>query len=103
MSRFLKILLVLTLICSSVGPAWPQPVTLPPPLPPNVAPQWAPAPGSPAVAFAPNIPGNLFRLHRKYFFYYEGQWYRGKTPLGPWFPVRKVPKALLRLHPAAFK
>jgi len=102
MLRFFKVLLVLTILAASVAPSLAQ-VVLPPPVPPNVAPQWTPVPGPHRVLYAPNIAGDLFRYRGKYYYYYGGQWYKGKTPTGPWHLMRKAPLALLRLHPAIFK
>jgi hypothetical protein len=114
MTRTLSLLVaIVALVAGLAGPACPQPAPPPPvvavppqpppPMPHNAVIQWVPAPGNPKVLYAPNIPGNLFRLHKKFYYYYGGQWYRGKSPLGPWHPVRKVPAGLLRLHPSAFK
>ncbi len=75
----------------------------PPPLAPGVTPQWAPAPGNPRVAYDPNIAGDLFRYGRGYYYYYEGHWYRSRSMLGPWRPVRLLPRGIYRLHRSAFK
>jgi hypothetical protein len=117
MPRFLKIFCLSALIVALAVPAGSQPMPSPPgtppaaavspgqppPIPPDVVPQWVPAPGSPRVAYAPNVPANIFLLHRRYFYFFNGQWYRSKSLGGPWHPVRKVPKALQRLQPSAFK
>jgi hypothetical protein len=112
MSRFLKIFFLSALIVTLAVPVGSQPMpsppgaaslNQPPPIPPNIVPQWVPAPGSPRVAYAPNVPANIFLLHRRYFYFWNGQWYRSKSLGGPWYPVRKVPKALRRLQPSAFK
>lgn len=103
MTRFLKLTLAVILIMALATPAWSRAVALPAPMPPHVTPMWSPAPGVPSVLYVPNIPGNLFRLRHQYYYLYGGQWYRGKTPVGPWHPVRKVPRGILNLPPAAFK
>ncbi len=103
MLRWLKVLLVLVLMLPVGAPVWAQPYP-PPPVPGDVAPAWAPAPGAPKVMYAPNVPGDVFRVGRhQYYYYYGGNWYRGKSPLGPWHPARKVPKSLYRLSGSAFK
>ena len=102
MCRLVKVLLVLTLMAASVAPSLAQ-VVLPPPVPPNVAPRWTPVPGPHRVVYAPNITGDLFRYLGKYYYYYGGQWYKGPNPGGPWHPVRKVPMALVKIHPSVFK
>ncbi len=102
MARVLKLLLTAALVAALVGPAWSQ-VSLPPPLPPGVTPAWTPVPGAPRVAYAPNIPANLFLFKGKYFYLLQGQWYRGQTPMGPWHALKKLPPALVRMNPAVFK
>jgi hypothetical protein len=102
MWRFPKLALVLLLISALASPAWCQ-VVLPPPVPPNVVPLWTPVPGPHRVVYAPNINGDLFRYQGKYYYCYGGQWYKGPTATGPWHPVRKVPMALMKIHPSVFK
>jgi hypothetical protein len=77
MARWLKVLLFLTLIGAWVAPAGaqmyapPPPgvgVPLPPPVPPGVAPAWTPVPSSPQVFYAPNVPADLFLLHKRYYY-----------------------------------
>jgi hypothetical protein len=104
MSRVLKLtafLLILLTICSA-GAVWSytQP---PPPMPPGVSPHWTPAPGNPRVAFAPNLPSDIFWYGNHYFYYYGGYWYRGNSLYGPWKLVRHLPRGIYRLHRAAFK
>lgn len=110
-SRPLKLLLVLALLTALAAPAWsqmapPSPlpgVALPPPVPPGVAPAWAVVPTSPKVFYAPNIPGDIFLLHKKYYYYNGGYWYRSKHLRGPWHPARKLPSALRRVDRSFFK
>ncbi len=72
----IQALAVVILIAALLTPAAANSkVPLPPPLSPGVAPVWTPVPPSPAVLYAPNIPGNVFRLHKKYYYYYGGYWY----------------------------
>ena len=74
MSRLLKGLLLVMLMTALVVPAWsqmvppppPPGVALPPPVPPGVTPAWAPVPTSPKVFYAPNVPGALFLLNKRY-------------------------------------
>ncbi len=102
MRRFSKAVAATILILAVAGHVGAA-VNLPPPLPPDVAPQWLPAPGVPEVAFAPNIPGNLFFFRGRYFYSFQGQWYRGRTPWGPWHVARRLPPALRGLPPTVFK
>ncbi|MCL4500515.1 MAG: hypothetical protein M1438_01505 [Deltaproteobacteria bacterium] len=111
MPRPLKILLAMVLLISCVAPAWPQMAPppppgvapLPPPVPPGVAPAWVVAPTSPKVFYAPNLPSDLFLLHKRYYYYYAGAWYQSKHLLGPWHPVRKPHPALYRIDRSLFK
>ena len=110
-SRPLKLLLVLALLTACVAPAWskmappppPPGVALPPPVPPGIAPAWAVVPTSPKVFNAPNIPSDLFLLHKRYYYYYGGAWYQSKHLMGPWRPVRKPQPALYRVNRYFFK
>ena len=68
-SRPLKLLPVLALFTAFVAPVWPQ-MALPPPVPPGVAPAWTRVPTSPQVFYAPNVPADLFLLHKRYYYYY---------------------------------
>jgi hypothetical protein len=113
MSRWLQVLLVMIFLAAAAAPAGaqmpappppgPPGVTLPSPAPPGVAPAWAVVPTSPRVLYAQNIPGDLFRLHNRYYYYSNGAWYRGKHLHGPWRPVRKLPKAIYRVDRSFFK
>lgn len=111
MSRVLKLLLVAVLLTACVAPAWaqmappppPPGVALPPPVPPGLAPAWAVVPSSPKVFYAPNIPSDLFLLHKRYYYYYGGAWYQSKHLMGPWRPVRKPHPALYRVNRSFFK
>jgi hypothetical protein len=119
MPRGLKVLLLVLLLAAwgalaiwaqpypppPAAPAPAPPITYPPPpFPANLSPGWTPAPGAPRIMYAPNIPGDVFRVGgHKYYYYYRGSWYRGKSPMGPWHVVRKVPRGLYRLPRSAFK
>jgi len=103
MSRFLQVLLVVTLVAGLLGPAWAAPVVLPPPAPAPLAPAWTAAPGSPYVFYAANISGDCFLFKKRYYYYYNGYWYRSRSLAGPWHPVKKLPRAILRLSPTLFK
>jgi len=72
------------------------------PVPPEVTPRWLPAPGSPQVYYAPNIPTDVFRYRGRYYFLWEGIWYVSQSVKGPWRRTQP-PLALERLDPRAFK
>ena len=103
MPRSLKILLMLTLILALAVPAWASVQVLPPALPPGQVPHWTPVPGARVVLYAPNVSGDLFRHKRHVYYYYGGNWYRSKGAYGPWKPVRKIPKAILKIQRPYFK
>lgn len=111
MARLSALLLLLFLLSAGAAPGLSQPapppgppgVALPAPAPPGLAPAWTPVPTSPRVLYAPNLPGDVFRLHKKYYYYSGGYWYRSKYLQGPWRPLRKLPKPLLRVNRAYFK
>src|SRR5512139_3354919 len=106
----LKLLLVLAWLAACAAPAWSQMVPPPPPgaalpapVPSGVAPAWTPVPTSPKVFYAPNVPADLFLLHKRYYYYYGGAWYQSKHLVGPWRPVRKPHQALYRVSRTYFK
>ena len=101
MRRGLK-LLVIVLLVGLPWPAWGQDILINP-VPPDVKPRWTPVPGVPQVAWAPNLPTDVFRFRGKYFFYWEGYFYQGRAPQGPWKAVTKVPKVIYGVDPAYFK
>ncbi len=105
MSRVLKILLATVLVIACVAPAWSQAyVPVPAPVPPGYGPAWAPVPTSPQVFYAPNIPADLFLLHKRYYYYYGGYWYQSKYLEGPWGLVtKKLPPAIYRVQRPYFK
>jgi hypothetical protein len=74
------------------------------PLPPNTVPQWTPMPDLPQVSHAPNLPTDVFRHQGKYYFYWEGFWYKShKDAKGPWIRMHQPPAILLRINPSYFK
>jgi hypothetical protein len=73
------------------------------PIPPGVKPHWTQVPGTPQVSWAPNLPTDVFRYRKHYYFFWEGYFYRGPTADGPWKAVKKVPQIFYNLDPAYFK
>ncbi len=84
------------------SPAWAQAIRINP-VPPHVKPNWTKVPGTPQVYYAPNLPTDVFRYQGKYYFYWEGYFYRGTRPSGPWKVVTKVPPVFSDLDPSYFK
>jgi hypothetical protein len=105
MARLLRVttvLLILLTVCSA-GAVWAQRYQPPPPMPYGVSPHWTPAPGNPRVAYAPNLPSDLFWYGNNYYYYHGGYWYRSKSLYGHWRRVRHLPRGIYRLHRSAFK
>lgn len=97
--RWLLAFMAVALMWAS--PGWAQSPRIIP-VPPEVTPRWLPAPGSPQVYYAPNIPTDVFRYRGQYYFLWEGVWYVSKSVKGPWRRTQ-APLALQRLDPRAFK
>ncbi len=103
MSRPWKVIFLGILLTACMAPAWAQ-MALPLPVPPGAAPAWTPVPTSPQVFYAPNLPADLFLLHKRYYYYYAGYWYQSKYLGGPWGMVqKKLPPAIYRINRAYFK
>jgi hypothetical protein len=96
---FLLLALGLALIGS---PAQSQDIRINP-VPPDVKPQWTKIPEVPQVSWAPNLPTDVFRYRRKYYFFWEGYFYQGHHPEGPWKAVQQVPGVFYKVKPAYFK
>ncbi|MCL6621171.1 MAG: hypothetical protein K6T55_03635 [Syntrophobacterales bacterium] len=90
---------VLVLLWAS--PGWAQSPRIIP-VPPEVTPRWLPAPGSPQIYYAPNIPTDVFRYRGQYYFLWEGVWYVSRSVRGPWKRTQ-APVAFRRLDPSLFK
>jgi hypothetical protein len=73
------------------------------PVPPGVKAQWTPVPGVNQVAWAPNLPTDVFRYRGKYYFFWDNFFYQGPEPEGPWKRVGKVPEVFYSVDPAYFK
>ncbi|MDP3183126.1 MAG: hypothetical protein Q8M54_09975 [Desulfobaccales bacterium] len=103
MRRLVRVMVLLALGASlSWAPAWAQDIRINP-VPPHVKPVWLPVPGAPQVYYAPNLPTDLFRYRGKYYFYWEGYFYKGKTTKGPWKWVKETPAFSQQIDPAYFK
>ncbi len=77
-------------------------VTVPLPVPPQVAPQWAPVPGAPGISYAPNLPSDLFRYGGNYYYQYQGSWYQGRAVNGPWAPCQQIPQPFYQVQAPYF-
>ena len=104
MPRVLKLTAALLILFTvySAGAVFAQ-YQPPPPMPPGVSPHWTPAPGNSRVAYAPNIPGDLFWYGNHYYYFHRGYWFKSKSLYGAWRPVRKPPRGIYRVNRNAFK
>ncbi|MBM4274788.1 MAG: hypothetical protein FJ134_10075 [Deltaproteobacteria bacterium] len=73
------------------------------PMPPKVLPQWTKVQGAPGVYYAPNIPTDVFRYQKTYYFFWEGYLYKSKSAKGPWKTVSRPPDVFYKIDPAYFK
>jgi hypothetical protein len=73
------------------------------PVPPHVTPRWTPVPAAPGVAYAPNLPTDVFRYRGRYYFYWEGYWYRAAKVRGPYDWVKQAPAFTFQIPPGYFK
>jgi hypothetical protein len=73
------------------------------PVPPGVKPQWTKVPEAPQVAWAPNLPTDVFRYRKQYYFFWAGYFYQGPKPEGPWKAVTQVPQVFYNVDPTHFK
>lgn len=73
------------------------------PVPPHVTAQWTPMPEVPQVFFAPNLPTDVFRHRGRYYFFWEGVWYRSNKVKGPWSRLEPPPAFVSQIPPAYYK
>ncbi len=102
MSNLVKILLVILWLAALTIPVQAQ-VTQLPPLPGQLAPQWAPVPGVQGVQYAPNLGLDFFRYGQGYYCYHQGLWYQTPTMQGPWVQTQNPPQAFYQIRAPYFK
>jgi hypothetical protein len=103
MPRLATLFLLLALgLALSGSPALGQDIRINP-VPPGVNPQWTKVPEVPQVSWAPNLPTDVFRYRKQYYFFWEGFFYQGRTPEGPWKAVKQVPQVFYNVNPTYFK
>jgi hypothetical protein len=62
-------------------------------------PQFAPIPGS-SLAYATNTAFEVIRADGKYYLCYQGAWFVGATPAGPWILADVIPTAIYSIPPS---
>ncbi|MBW1916526.1 MAG: hypothetical protein JRI57_00680 [Deltaproteobacteria bacterium] len=107
MSRIIKLLLALMVMvgCLAYGPRI-QNCLAGPPAHPQKGPQWHPVKGVHGVEYASDsadLPGDLFRYGKKYYYYHQGNWYHGETYRGPWKRVQRIPPIFREIGPEYYK
>lgn len=102
--QVIKVLLMLTAmgVAFSAAPVGAERLRINP-VPPHVVPQWTPMPDVPQVYHAPNLPTDVFRHLGRYYFYWEGMWYKSKNTKGPWERLQQPPAILFRIQAGYFK
>jgi len=73
------------------------------PVPPHVKPAWTAVTGAPGVYYAPNLPTDIFRYQKKYYFYWEGYLYKSANLKGPWSRMDQAPDFFYLINPSYFK
>jgi len=103
-SPIIKLLLIFALLAAlfAGNPAGAERLRIIP-VPPHVTAQWIPMPEVPQVFFAPNLPTDVFRHRGRYYFYWEGVWYRSNKIKGPWSRLEPPPAILSQIPPSYFK
>ncbi|MFP3868555.1 MAG: hypothetical protein ACLFUU_10400 [Desulfobacteraceae bacterium] len=107
MSTIMKLwlVLVLTITWLAFGPGS-HSCLAEPPGPPHKTGPWQPVKGVHGVEYAPDLPdlpGDLFRYGKKYYYFYEGDWSQGDTYRGPWKRVEKIPPIFREIGPEYYK
>ncbi|MCL6621025.1 MAG: hypothetical protein K6T55_02890 [Syntrophobacterales bacterium] len=73
-----------------------------PPLDPRLTPQWHNVTTVTEVAYAPNLPVDVFRYQGR-FYCYDGRWYQSQVWGGPWRVIPEPPAVLRQVDAAYFK
>ncbi|MEW6387944.1 MAG: hypothetical protein AB1491_10560 [Thermodesulfobacteriota bacterium] len=96
------LLISAVLVLVTVAGAWGQKVSVNP-WPPNARPQWTPIPQVPGLEYAPNLPTDVFRYQKQYFFLHGGKWYYSRKVAGPWQLLSRPPQIFSGVEAAYFK
>jgi hypothetical protein len=74
-----------------------------PPVPPDLAPRWAPVPEVPGVYYAPNQAHDLFQYGGQIYYYNQGLWQIAQALTGPWRVIQNPPSPFYNIGPIYFK
>lgn len=85
-----------------VSPVWAKKKMMNP-VPPDIAPTWTPVPQVPGVAYAPNIPADLFLYGGSYYYYQDGIWSMGRAINGPLQQITNLPPVFYQIQAPYFK
>lgn len=104
MPHFTKKALLLFLLVLLLGTqALTGPCVAAPPVPPDLAPRWAPVPEVPGVYYAPNLSHDLFRYGSQFYYYNQGLWQIAQVLTGPWQVIANPPRVFYGIGPTYFK
>ncbi len=104
MEALAKKVLLLFLVALLLGnQALAQPPLPAPPVPPNLAPRWAPVPEVPGAYYAPNLGQDLFRYGNQFYYYNQGLWQIAQALTGPWQAIANPPQPFYNIGPTYFK
>lgn len=73
-----------------------------PPLDPRLVPRWQSITTVTEVAYAPNLPVDVFRYQGRYYCY-DGRWYQSQVWGGPWRVIPQPPAIFQRVDVVYFK
>lgn len=99
LSMVLALLAVFLLLGAQALQAQPRAV----PLPPDLAPRWAPVPQVGGVYYAPNLGYDVFRYSNQYYYYNQGLWQIAQALTGPWQVIANPPQVFYNIGPTYFK
>lgn len=99
LSEVLLLLAVFLLLAGQALQAQPRVV----PLPPDLAPRWAPVPDAGGVYYAPNLGYDVFRYGSQFYYYNQGLWQIAQALAGPWQVIPNPPQEFFNIGPTYFK
>jgi hypothetical protein len=101
MQRMLPLFLLLALIATAPAGADKNATIVVAPV--TGAPQWQMVPNVPGVQYAPNLAQDIFRFQNNLYYWSQGQWFQGRSQMGPWQPVTTLPPAMYQVQAPYFK
>jgi|GEM_PF-3433283 len=81
---------------------FPVPALAGPPVDPGLTPRWTAITTVAGVAYAPNLPVDVFRYQGRYYCY-DGRWYQSPVWGGPWQVIPEPPRIFRQIDAGYFK